>query len=79
METRKIIIRTLTAFALSLVVGIYGATLSVVIMGILVLMMFLLGLMSHVPANYSIAVISGLAFGVGIASLMGWATPALIG
>jgi hypothetical protein len=65
-------------FAGSLAAGAYLATLSLLILCILVLMAFLLGLLREVPSKYGLAVISGLAFGAGIASYLGWATPALM-
>ena len=78
MSTRKTIVRVLGMFAGSLAAGAYLATLSLLILCILVLMAFLLGLLREVPSKYGLAVISGLAFGAGIASYLGWATPALM-
>ena len=78
MNTRKTIVQVLGMFAGSLAAGAYLATLSLLILCILVLMAFLLGLLREVPSKYGLAVISGLAFGAGIASYLGWATPALM-
>lgn len=78
MNTRKTIVRVLGMFVGSLAAGAYLATLSLLILCILVLMAFLLGLLREVPSKYGLAVVSGLAFGAGIASYLGWATPVLM-
>lgn len=65
-------------FVGSLAAGAYLATLSLLILCILVLMAFLLGLLREVPSKYGLTVVSGLAFGAGIASYLGWATPVLM-
>lgn len=79
MNIRSVIIRMLGLFAVCLAAGAYLATLSLVILCILLLMAFLLGLLREVPPKYGMAVVSGLAFGAALASAMGWATPGLIG
>ena len=73
------IARVLGVFVVSLAVGAYAATLSLLVTLVLAGVTFLVGLLPQTPSRYGIAVVAGVTFGAGIASFFGWATPAMIG
>jgi dolichol kinase len=78
-SARTVIARVLGLFAACMAASAYASTVSLLVVLVLIGVTFLTGLTDLVTAKYSMAAISGLAFGAGLASLCGWATPAMIG